>query len=59
MNGKERLLFDAAQSILRDECPPDTKYYFCWKSRRYRRTAMYRMLDKVSLLGCKWGGFEQ
>lgn len=32
MTDKERLLFDAAQSILHDECPPGAKYYFCWNN---------------------------
>lgn len=29
MTEKERLLYDAARCILRDECPPDRRYYQC------------------------------
>lgn len=32
MTIKEQALFDAAKSILLDECPPDTKHYFCWNN---------------------------
>ena len=31
MTRKERLLFEAAKLILRDECPPDNKHYLCKK----------------------------
>lgn len=32
MNIKEQALFDAAKSILHDECPPGAKHCFCWNN---------------------------